>query len=168
MSNRKKYRACACKGPGFCPRYKKMMSQAHWSLCKVSEKHRMLFDEMAGNFIFGMIHFKNENIREEAVEAIKFLEKEKIEKRSKKKMDVNAANKAINELKNEGIDLTQLGINKEEGLGDTVERVLTKFGLTKDLMTKIAGKSCGCSERKKWLNKLLPYAKNDLPAEDVK
>lgn len=167
---RKKYRACACNKAGYCPRYKRDMPQEYWELCQTSEKHRMLFDELAGNFYFGMVQKHDTGKKQPSFSPATDHKKRLIENArrnprevSPNKMNAEQANKAIQELKKEGLNLKTLGTIEERGLGDTVERILTKFGLTKELMGIISGKSCGCSERKKWLNKLLPYGKAKLP-----
>jgi len=50
--------------------------------------------------------------------------------------------------------------SSSEGLGDTIENVLSKFGITKKLMENVAGiGGCRCDERKKWLNRIFPYGK---------
>jgi hypothetical protein len=63
----------------------------------------------------------------------------------------------IDELKAKGIDF-----NASEsdivGLGDVVESVLTKFGITQDRFKAWFGlKECNCTERKKWLNNLFSW-----------
>ena len=66
----------------------------------------------------------------------------------------NPAERAIQEMKDAGID-----INKEsEGLGDTIEKVLNKFGINQEKIEKIlGGPGCGCTERKTWFNKIFSY-----------
>jgi len=46
---------------------------------------------------------------------------------------------------------------KSEGLGDTLQKVITRSGITK--YVKIISEDCGCDERRKKLNKLFPYKK---------
>ena len=47
------------------------------------------------------------------------------------------------------------------GLGDLVENVLTKFGITEEKFKSWLNlKECGCSRRKKYLNKLLSWKKS--------
>jgi hypothetical protein len=49
------------------------------------------------------------------------------------------------------------------GLGDLAEKVLTTVGITQDLVKRVTGKDdCGCDERKKKLNSLVPFR---VPAE---
>jgi len=47
---------------------------------------------------------------------------------------------------------------KPKGLGDTIAAVTAATGVDK-LVKFIAGKDCGCEERKDKLNKLFPYKK---------
>jgi len=63
----------------------------------------------------------------------------------------------IDELKAKGIDF-----NTSEsdivGLGDVVESVLTKFGITQERFKSWFGlKECNCTERKNWLNNLFSW-----------
>jgi hypothetical protein len=63
----------------------------------------------------------------------------------------------IDELKAKGIDF-----NASEsdivGLGDVVEGVLNKFGITQERFKSWFGlKECNCTERKKWLNNLFSW-----------
>ena len=66
--------------------------------------------------------------------------------------------RAIAELKKEGIDLDAEGIEVSKGLGDTISKVLSKLGITTDVMKKVSGlQGCGCDKRKEWLNKIFGY-----------
>ena len=72
--------------------------------------------------------------------------------------------KALDEAMAEIEDKTRdMGEEEVEGLGDVIENVLTKFGITQERVQKALGtKECGCSKRKKFLNHLFPFAsKND-------
>lgn len=58
------------------------------------------------------------------------------------------------------------GINKDShtedmtGLGDVVEEVLTKFGVTQERFKEWFNlKECNCSKRKAWLNSLFSWKK---------
>ena len=44
---------------------------------------------------------------------------------------------------------------KSEGLGDTLQKVITRSGITK--FVKIVSEDCGCDKRKQWLNNQFPY-----------
>lgn len=47
------------------------------------------------------------------------------------------------------------------GLGDLVENVLVKFGVTEEKFKSWFNlKECGCSKRKKYLNKILSWKKS--------
>ena len=46
------------------------------------------------------------------------------------------------------------------GVGDVVEEVLTKFGVTEERFKSFFSlKECNCTERKKWLNGLFSWRK---------
>jgi hypothetical protein len=78
-----------------------------------------------------------------------------IEKRNSEQEELGAlADKAIEEIESQGETL------ESEGLGDTIEKVLSKFGISEEKISKIIGGSgCGCSKRKKWFNKIFGYKK---------
>ena len=53
-----------------------------------------------------------------------------------------------------------LDVVEETGLGDLVENVLSKFGVTEEKFKSWFNlKECDCSKRKKYLNKLLSWKK---------
>lgn len=68
-------------------------------------------------------------------------------------------NQVIKELENRGVGVnSHMNQEKVQGLGDVVEDVLTKFGITEERFKKWFGlKECGCSKRKKWLNGLFNW-----------
>ena len=159
------YKPCECPIAGYCNRYRKKMSEKKWGLCQKNEKYRKLFDEIAGNEDFGMWKTsKKGNIPAGVARKvkIKYGPERKIvmteEQRSNIVKEHRQVEAAIEALKEEKIDITQ---KESEGLGDTVSKVLTKFGITEKLMTKVLKRSCGCSERKAFLNKLWPYVKKE-------
>ena len=43
---------------------------------------------------------------------------------------------------------------RKPGLGDYVEKVLTKMGITERRVSKVLGRPCGCGKRKQKLNEL--------------
>lgn len=72
----------------------------------------------------------------------------------------------LEELKKRGLNynsnqfLETVNATEEQmrGLGDVVEDVLTKFGITQERFKKWMGlKECNCTERKKWLNNLFSW-----------
>jgi hypothetical protein len=63
----------------------------------------------------------------------------------------------IQDLEKQNISLET---NEQAGLGDLVENVLTKFGITEERFKSWFNlKECECSKRKKYLNKLLSWKK---------
>ena len=67
-------------------------------------------------------------------------------------------NKVINELEKEGVRLDN--IDEMTGLGDVVEGVLIKFGVTEERFKKWFNlRECNCSKRKQWLNKIFSWRK---------
>jgi hypothetical protein len=55
-----------------------------------------------------------------------------------------------------------MGIRKEKGLGDSIERLVKAFKMDKvaHKIAKVTGKEdCGCSQRKEYLNNKFPYNK---------
>lgn len=63
----------------------------------------------------------------------------------------------LDELKQKGINFDT---NEQQvvGLGDVVEDVLNKFGITQERFKQFFGlKECACTERKKWLNNLFSW-----------
>ena len=67
-------------------------------------------------------------------------------------------NKVINELEKEGVSLDN--IDEMTGLGDVVEGVRIKFGVTEERFKKWFNlRECNCSKRKQWLNKIFSWRK---------
>tara|TARA_E500000318_G_C3395576_1_gene147709 strand:+ start:73 stop:318 length:246 start_codon:yes stop_codon:yes gene_type:complete len=66
--------------------------------------------------------------------------------------------KVIKELEKRGVNVNSHMMQDTKGLGDVVEEVLTKFGITQDRFKKWFGlKECNCTKRKKWLNGLFNW-----------
>lgn len=64
----------------------------------------------------------------------------------------------IRELEVQGISMENY--NSVEGLGDKVEAIIGKLGLSEDLVQSFFGiGGCGCQKRKKWLNSVLSFLK---------
>lgn len=71
-------------------------------------------------------------------------------------------NQVINELEKRGININSHNEDKIVGLGDAIENVLQKFGITEERFKQWFGlKECGCSKRKKWLNGLFSWKVNN-------
>jgi len=72
--------------------------------------------------------------------------------------------KAISELKESGLNLDNYDQQEHEGLGDLVESVLSKFGITEERIKLLTGlQGCGCEKRKQWLNKVFSFNKKKKP-----
>jgi len=133
---------CQCESSGYCPVFKKTFGPSLHSMCQNSQAFRDTYSDM-----------------------IKYREKdpdnqERLKRRSERNAQAAAFDNAIKELKEEGVSLKEEMESSSEGLGDTIENVLSKFGITKKLMENVAGiEGCRCDERKKWLNRIFPYGK---------
>tara|TARA_Y100000592_G_C5357348_1_gene261844 strand:+ start:128 stop:394 length:267 start_codon:yes stop_codon:yes gene_type:complete len=72
-----------------------------------------------------------------------------------KQKELIERNKA--ELKAASLELTKRSEKaKPKGLGDTVEEVFKKTGISY-IAKKALGEDCGCDKRKEKLNKMFPY-----------
>tara|TARA_R110000796_G_scaffold245590_1_gene369891 strand:- start:443 stop:742 length:300 start_codon:yes stop_codon:yes gene_type:complete len=51
--------------------------------------------------------------------------------------------------------------HESKGLGDTIEKITKATGIKSavDSVFKVLDKDCGCNNRKKFLNKIVPYEK---------
>jgi len=126
---------CQCDSPGHCPIYGLYMGPTLHKRCQRSQPFR---DQFLGVAELTKVKLSPESRAE----------------MTQRRADGQIIDSAIKELKLEGVSLDEV----PEGLGDTVEKVLSKFGITPQLMEKVAGmKGCKCAERKKWLNKVFPY-----------
>ena len=70
-------------------------------------------------------------------------------------------NQVIKELENRGFGVNSHMRQDTKGLGDVVEDVLTKFGITEARFKKWFNlKECNCSRRKQWLNGVFSWKVN--------
>lgn len=135
---------CQCESPGYCPMYCRTMGPNLHSKCQNSQSFRDTYLHMQ--------HKMQARSLPEARE--KRLKRKEEEEKVGKQFDL-----AVEELKEEGLSLEDA---HSEGLGDTIEKVLSKFGITTKLVENLAGiTKCRCKERKKWLNKIFPYRKKE-------
>jgi len=71
----------------------------------------------------------------------------------------NEMDEVINQLEKKGIKYNQG--DDLTGLGDVVESVLTSMGITQERFKEWFNlKECNCTKRKKWLNNLFSWKKN--------
>ena len=67
-------------------------------------------------------------------------------------------NQVIKELENRGVGVNSYMNEDTKGLGDVVEDVLTKFGITQEKFKEWFNlRECNCTKRKKWLNGLFSW-----------
>lgn len=72
-------------------------------------------------------------------------------------------NQAIEALQKEGVDVNSHLEDDTVGLGDVVENVLQKLGITEERFKAwFSLKECNCTKRKKWLNGLFSWKKKQL------
>lgn len=52
---------------------------------------------------------------------------------------------------------------KSQGLGDTIEKITIATGIRRVVkyVAEVTQKDCGCAERKKMLNELIPYKQDN-------
>lgn len=129
---------CICEHAGNCPIYQQLIHAGIHAQCKSKMEHRRFYWKL---------------FRPDYSEEGKRAQKEAlIGHRAKARVG-----KAIDELKSGGIDIENLD-KEEKGFGDMVSSVLSKFGITKEVMSRVAGmKDCGCDKRQEWLNKVFGY-----------
>lgn len=67
----------------------------------------------------------------------------------------------IQRFNNNGVKLNEIPEDLDrEGLGDLAEQIFNKLGWTEERWKAMWGlKECGCSRRKKWLNKIMSWKK---------
>ena len=141
---------CVCEGPGRCPCYGVFMNGNLHDKCKRSQNWRDNFSHFFKSLENEEVRAQNEARENAAMERIR---QEQIARKEEEK-DLDEAMAEI-EDRADGVEV--------EGLGDLVENVLTKFGITQERVQKALGtKDCGCDKRKQFLNQLFPFArKND-------
>ena len=147
---------CTCEGPGYCPRYNINMSPKLHSLCKNDIEWRWNFQ----NFFASAKTEEEKQSRQR--QQVAYLEKEKM-RHEKEKLHQERAllDQAIKEVEEAGVNLQNYK-EKGAGLGDLIGGVFSKLGITPEVTEKWAGiGGCGCSKRKKFLNKIFPFRKKE-------
>ena len=138
------YNPCQCSGAGFCKRYGNVVTEDMHSKCQRSAHYRKAFERF---FVTDMA----ESDRNEEYY------KKRIEDDKKKQFLDNV----IEEVEKEGIDASNEEV-QEEGLGTVLANVFSKFGITEEKVEEWSGLGgCGCSKRKKFLNKILSFKKTE-------
>ena len=136
------YNPCQCSGAGFCKRYGSAVTTDIHSKCQRSAHYRKAFERF-------FVNTMPESERNEEYYKYRIEEGKKA-----KELD-----KVITEVEKEGIDASNEEV-QEEGLGTVLANVFSKFGITEEKVEEWSGLGgCGCSKRKKFLNKILPFKK---------
>lgn len=130
---------CICDDPGECQLFMLAMSETLHNRCKNRQSDRDWFLESV----------KRRDTDQDNTE----YQKKLTDQAAKAKVD-----NAILALQSRGISLED---EESAGLGDTVAKVLSSFGITKEVISKISGGSCKCDKRKAWLNTIFPYGTKD-------
>jgi hypothetical protein len=147
---------CICDGPGHCPCYGTKLTKRLHTKCKTSQKWRdnfaQFFKRIACDETKAFGSAKADAVMEE------IRQREIARKEEEKDLDLAMAEI---QSQSQGSDVN--------GLGDLVEGVLTKFGITSENIEKALGvQDCGCSKRKQFLNKLFPFTrKNDQQKKET-
>ena len=140
--NNEDYHPCECNGAGFCKRYGSEVTQNTYNLCKTSSVYREGFE-------IAFADTAEESIRNE--EAYLYNKKQEEERA--------LVDDVMHEVEKHGINAENEEV--EEGLGTILANVFSKFGITEKKMEEWSGLGgCGCSKRKKFLNKILPFKKS--------
>ena len=123
---------CQCEASGYCSVFKQTFGPTLHSMCQGSQGFRDKYLKIAKE-------------REDNP-----LRQERRKEKEQRNVDAKQFDMAVQELKEEGLSLKEVRDSSSEGLGDTIEKVLSKFGITKNLMENVSGiSSCRCDERKK-------------------
>lgn len=139
--------SCECEAAGWCPLFNATMGPTLHRKCQSNKAFRESY--------YG--------IRQAMMSDPKVIEARKARQKSRDEAD--KVDLAIQNLKKQGLSLEDIeeitgAKGASRGLGDTIQKTLSKFGITSKLAEKIMGtKGCGCNERKSWLNKIFPYKK---------
>lgn len=133
---------CICDGAGHCPIYQQMIHKGVQHQCKTLQSSRnQWWSTFRPDY--------SEDGRRRFEQAQKAAS-------SKVKFD-----KAVKSLNEEGINPDSIDDDKRKGLGTTITNILSKIGITKDVVSSVAGiKDCKCNRREEWLNKI--FTKGDI------
>ena len=140
---------CTCEGPGYCPRYNIHMTPKLHNLCKNDIVWRWNFQ----NFFAPPVTEEEKQSRQQQQQAD--MEKQTM-RREQRLLD-----QAIQEVEEAGVNLANYE-EKSGGLGDLIGGIFSKLGITEEVTEKWAGiGGCGCSKRKRFLNKIFPFRKKE-------
>lgn len=131
---------CVCDGAGHCPVYQQFIHRGVQYQCQRLQSSRNQWWRI----------FRPDY----SEEGRKKFEEAKRIATSKAKFD-----KAVKELDKKGINPDS--IEGKKGLGTVITKILAKIGVTKDVVSTVAGiDDCGCDRREEWLNKI--FSKGEI------
>ena len=138
---------CPCDSPGYCAEYGVHMSEHLHNKCVNQPTWRLQFESLIG------YTEQNEPLEERQRKQEEYQEMQSHEQQ---------LDEVISYIETEkGITIDNYN-DKTQGLGDVVGNVLSKFGVTEEVVEKWGGiGGCGCSKRKKFLNTILPFRKKE-------
>ncbi len=94
---------------------------------------------------------------------------EEMRQKKEDQANIKKLNDAVKHLE-EVEDITQLNYKyrDSEGVGDTIAKVFSKFGVTEETIEKTQGKTgCGCDKARQFLNTIFPYGKKEAPQSEA-
>lgn len=165
---------CSCDGPGFCEQHGVNKCKREFELCKGINCTRSQCSRYFNAWQLcrqrgqdctpdGSVELISPGSLTGLVDHIPMVNRLPTPPRVVPKMsneDLNKVDLVIQKLRDEeDINNTNVEHHDPKGLGDSVERVLTSVGITKERVEAVLGKGCGCDQRKAFLNKLWPYTK---------
>ena len=149
---------CQCEGPGECPVLGIYMNKRRYERCKYDCKWRKHYHRYYAQLDIIAIQQEMADAASEGFDKQVEKEKKQFETTAQMKSEID---QVMKEVEKEGVTLKNYTENKE-GLGDLVGNVLSKLGFTEENVQKWSGiGGCGCEQRKKFLNKILPFRKKE-------
>lgn len=166
---------CECSGPGYCNRHKVNKTEREFQLCSGQNCHVHQCVRYWNAWERGFMPGQSGPVKDEKLLNLRDLVedydpkllgkkgKSYLEKPKNNITDIKNIHSAINHLENEeGVNINNIKEKDPEGLGDTLERVFQRFGVTQEAIQKFMGSGgCKCNKRKRFLNQLFPYTKKE-------
>jgi hypothetical protein len=98
------------------------------------------------------------------------ISEEEMQQKKEDKANAKKLQDAVDHLqKVEDITMLNYKHRNSEGLGDTIGKVFSKFGVTEEFIEKAqgGGGGCGCDKARQFLNTIFPYAKKEAPQSEA-
>ncbi len=98
------------------------------------------------------------------------ISEEEMQQKKEDKKNAKKLQDAVDHL-NEVEDITELNYKyrDSEGMGDTIAKVFSKFGVTEEFVEKAqgGGGGCSCDKARQFLNTIFPYIKKEAPQSEA-